>query len=232
MPDRRIPGDDGGPRNGELCVVKEFKTGSVFEASFFETDLKTVSKAGRLVEAFNNENIVSNRHVYLNKPKVWKDVNRNTEGKRKKYLVEPMLEGQFLKFNNNSGYVNRAYVMQALSHFSYRNSGGKFLLCDLQGGRYMDAYILTDPVIMSTDNSKVYGPTDLGSEGVDNFFARHVCNQFCKIHWLKPLHSRVSLNIPCRKGTSMSLSTDTLTKTDAERKAELATILASSKMRR
>jgi hypothetical protein len=143
-----------------------------------------------------------------------------------------MLEGEFLKFNSNSGHLNGADVMQALSHFSYHTSSGTFLLCDLQGGHYADCYILTDPAIMSTNSSKVYGPTDLGSEGVDTFFARHTCNRFCKKHWLRPLHSRISLNIPCRKGTSMSLSTDTLTKTDAERKAELATILASSKMRR
>lgn len=46
---------------------------------------------------------------------------------------------------------------------------GMFLLCDLQGGHYQDEYVLTDPVVMSSNNSKRFGATDLGSEGINNF---------------------------------------------------------------
>lgn len=53
-------------------------------------------------------------------------------------LVEPYIE-DFEKFNSNSGWAPVtgnlwSDVMQALSHFSYHNSGGQYLLCSLQGG--------------------------------------------------------------------------------------------------
>ena len=90
-------------------------------------------------------------------------------GRKSKKLVEPMLEGEFLKFNSNSGYISGSDFMQALSHFSYNHSRGQFLLCDLQGGHYQDSYVLTDPVVMSSDNEKRFGATDLGSEGISIF---------------------------------------------------------------
>jgi hypothetical protein len=40
-------------------------------------------------------------------------------------------------------------VMQALSHFSYHQSGGQHVLCDLQGGVYRDGIVLTDPAVLS-----------------------------------------------------------------------------------
>ncbi|KAL7525714.1 hypothetical protein ACHAWF_001476 [Thalassiosira exigua] len=131
-----------------------------------------------------------------------------------------MLEGEFLKFNSNSGYTNGAEFMQALSHYSYHVTGGKHLLCDLQGGHYEDAYVLTDPVIMSKDNSKAYGSGDLGSEGIDNFFAHHECNKYCRWSWAKPQMPRVSSRIPCSASTSFSLTLGTL-KSKQERKKDL-----------
>ena len=57
-----------------------------------------------------------------------------------KSLVEPMIEN-FEKFNSNTGWADMtggasSEAMQALSHFSYHNSSGQFLLCDIQGGVY------------------------------------------------------------------------------------------------
>jgi hypothetical protein len=51
-------------------------------------------------------------------------------------------------------------VLQALSHFSYHYTSGQFVLCDLQGGIYKHAAVLTDPVVHSQDRR--FGPTDLG----------------------------------------------------------------------
>jgi len=115
--------------------------------------------------------------------------------------------------------------MQALSHFSYHHTNGQLLLCDLQGGHYLDCYILTDPVIMSMDNSKQYGSGDLGKEGIDNFFAHHKCNHFCRQHgWMKPFQPRASDRIPQTKGTSFSLTLGTV-KSEAERLRMLNAIL-------
>jgi hypothetical protein len=84
-----------------------------------------------------------------------------------------MIEGDFVKFNSNTGYTNGADVMQALSHFSFDYSGGQEVLCDLQGGRFDSCYVLTDPVIMSRAGE--YGVTDLGASGISNFFFHHKC---------------------------------------------------------
>jgi hypothetical protein len=227
-PNPTIPGDDGGPQNGEHCVHKEFKTGSVYESSCFDTDLITVSKAREVIDAFNAGKCCSSKEILLNQPAVWQEFIPDSEGKHKKYLVEPMLEGEFLKFNSNSGYTNGADVMQALSHFSYHHSGRRHLLCDLQGGHYNDAYILTDPVVMSSDNSKKYGPTDLGSEGIDNFFARHRCGLFCRSQWRTPRCPLISEKITCTTGSSMSLTIGTV-KSEAARRTRLAAAIIASR---
>lgn len=46
-------------------------------------------------------------------------------------------------------------------------------------------YTLTDPVINSRGKGGKYGITDIGQEGIDNFFAYHKCNPWC-ISWWRP----------------------------------------------
>ena len=41
-----------GPRKGEHCVWKVFKSGSVYEKKFFREDIKAVDKAAEIIEAF------------------------------------------------------------------------------------------------------------------------------------------------------------------------------------
>lgn len=91
--------------------------------------------------------------------------------------------------------------MQSISHFSYHASGGNSLLCDLQGGIYSNGVVLTDPVVMS--RKQLYGPTDLGSGGIETFFARHVCNQYCRGAWSKPRQPHAHFEE--KKGTSMMM---------------------------
>jgi hypothetical protein len=93
VPDPSVLGDDCGPRNVEFCVLKDSKTGSMFEASYFETDLKTVSKAGQLINAFNIEGTATNQMVHLNRQSVWESADCNTEGKRKTTLLSPCWKG-------------------------------------------------------------------------------------------------------------------------------------------
>ena len=93
-------------------------------------------------------------------------------------------------------------VMQALSHFSYHNSGGKHVLCDVQGGLYADGAILTDPVVLS-NKAESLGPTDLGRHGIITFFAKHKCGKYCKATWNRPKLQAVYY--PDREGTSMSI---------------------------
>lgn len=188
-----------GPRRGEACVVKEFKSGSTMSETFFEKDIKAVDKTLQIVRAFNLQGVVS-KDIVVNRPGVWTGCGDTNRGE--KQLVEPFIRG-FVKWNSNSGWTDEysqwARVMQALSHFSYHVSSGQFVLCDLQGGLYDTGAVLTDPVIIS--RTKSYGITDLGPEGISNFFAHHDCNEYCRRSWTKPTQTRRTMN-PV-KGTTM-----------------------------
>ena len=79
-------------------------------------------------------------------------------------------------------------VPQAFSHFSYRLSKRKQLICDLQGvldeSTFPSLFKFTDPVIHHTSNSgrkNVYGRTDRGKDGTEDFFKTHVCSDLCRM---------------------------------------------------
>eukprot|EP00434_Breviolum_minutum_P025368 symbB.v1.2.022414.t1/scaffold1989.1/size93477/2 len=157
-------------------------------------------EAGRIIKAFNEYNDListmssqsARRRVYLNQPEVCRLGERLV-------LVEPLIDGTYAKFNSNSGWVNEGYnMMQALSHFSYHYTNGQHLLCDLQGGGYDTHYILTDPAVLSVD--KKFGSTDGGRPMMENFFAHHVCNEYCHRSWQRMQKPKVVA--PVRSGTS------------------------------
>ncbi|KAH8162630.1 hypothetical protein CIB48_g5614 [Xylaria polymorpha] len=125
----------GGTRAGQRCVAKEFKSGSVYEDHYFEEEMKVIRCAQGVIDDWARAEIINER-ILLNIPQIW------TYRTGIKALIEPMIEN-FEKFNSNSGWVADtgdpwSEAMQALSHFSYHNSGGQLLLCDLQGGSYQD----------------------------------------------------------------------------------------------
>ncbi|KAB8229900.1 kinase-like domain-containing protein [Aspergillus alliaceus] len=176
-----------GPRKGEACVIKWFKTGAVFSGDYFTLDIKAVDKALEIVNRFNQLNII-NKVVKINVPEVWHftdDSDHRWAGQ--KHLCEPFIQN-YQKFNSNTGWNNDSLiwgeVMQALSHFSYHITGGNYVLCDLQGGIYRHELVLSDPVILS--RNREYGVTDLGPDGISSFFSQHDCNDFCRRNWTQP----------------------------------------------
>ncbi|RYP80011.1 hypothetical protein DL770_006413 [Monosporascus sp. CRB-9-2] len=121
-----------GERIGQECVAKEFKTGSVFEDHYFNEELAIIDRTQKIIDNWHDAGIID-RTIVLNTPTIWVYENSGH-----KVLVEPMIKN-FEKFNSNTGWADNtggawSEAMQALSHFSYHNSGGQFLLCDLQGG--------------------------------------------------------------------------------------------------
>ncbi|OEU11500.1 hypothetical protein FRACYDRAFT_245542 [Fragilariopsis cylindrus CCMP1102] len=102
---------------------------------------------------------------------------------------------------NSSGMVNKMVKINQPAVWTFdRNSGARAeMICDLQGGYYNDGVILTDPVILSL--ARKYGPTDLGSKGISNFFGHHTCNEFCRSEWRKPIFA-LKRSV-ARKGTTM-----------------------------
>jgi hypothetical protein len=75
-----------GQRAGQECVCKIFKTGSVFESSFFDNELKVVHEALAIIEQFNAAHILNNSTILLNIPEVW---SFDYDGE--KNLIEPMI---------------------------------------------------------------------------------------------------------------------------------------------
>jgi len=185
-----------GRRAGQPCVLKWFKSGVVFEEVFFQKDLKAVEKARHIIEQWNAMWFIG-KYIRLNIPSVW---TRQTDGQ--KALIEPFIP-DWEKFNSNTGWYKDGMqwgrVMQALSHYSYHLSSGQFVLCDLQGGISSNGVVLSDPVILS--RSRSYGVTDLGADGIRNFFGHHTCNEFCRRGWTMP-HDAARL-FPPKEGTSM-----------------------------
>ena len=118
-------------------------------------------------------------------------------------LVEDFLQGKFIKYNSNNGFVRNpkgspimqlacgeVYMedfLQAFSHWVYFSSEQKILICDLQGELNMEGvcpkFMLTDPCICSKrtkgKNSK-FGRSDMGTRGFRVFRKHHVCNGVCQ----------------------------------------------------
>lgn len=94
------------------------------------------------------------------------------------YACEPMIQGDFEKYNNNAGEVkDRAHernTPQAFSHFTYLHSNKRNIIVDIQG--VGDTY--TDPQVHSLDRH--FGLGNLKQEGIDAFFKSHRCNNICK----------------------------------------------------
>ncbi len=104
---------------------------------------------------------------------------------------------QMIKYTNNGTYRCNMFsedddpeefeeqmdTALAFSHFTYEYSGGYLLVCDLQGiltkHRERDVMLLTDPAIHCTHFPR-FGATNLGKEGMDQFFSVHTCNKYCK----------------------------------------------------
>eukprot|EP00971_Amphidinium_carterae_P010282 203148-Amphidinium_carterae.1 len=126
-------------------------------------------------------------------------------------LVEPMIHGDYDKFNSNSGASKGESVPDFFSHWTWAMSGGEHLVCDLQGHRGRPGgptaagsdvyYMLTDPVVLS--RKQQFGCTDLGQQGIETWFANHKCNELCRGHGLNhQVPKRRNHHYALRRGTT------------------------------
>jgi len=112
--------------------------------------------------------------------------------------AEAFISGKFTKFLNNDGTVcNKSTVTNlpgAFAHWTWEKTKGNFMVCDIQGVRKATKYILTDPCVHSrrTMNGERYGSSDLGEEGMREFFIKHECNLLCKDLNLEPITQKAS----------------------------------------
>jgi len=94
------------------------------------------------------------------------------------FCVESLIEGEYIKHNSNSGFVEDESLRntpQAFSHWTFQYTKGEKLVVDIQG--VSDLY--TDPQIHSMDGTG-YGTGNLGARGMALFFRGHECNALCQ----------------------------------------------------
>jgi hypothetical protein len=190
---------------GDHVVVKtivrpRFANGSRLQL----VDVKTQTKAQRLIQAFLQELgtgyrvpevpggpavrviMCSTTFLTLREP-----VNFGTFSTvpGEQVALEKLIRGNYEKFNSSSGWSSGKHMLpDALSHWTWVHSQGDYLLCDLQGVRKSDAFVFTDPVII-TKKTLAYGDADLGPSGMRNWFAHHRCNALCR-------HMRINTKRP------------------------------------
>lgn len=180
----------GGNRNQQAAACKRFKPQyRHLSQEYFASDFQIIDKVIEYAEAWN-EFCPVGHEITVNRG----DIHRSNSGIP--YLVEPLIR-YFEKYTSNNGWIGdtddwEVRAMAAFTHFTYHQSNGRLIVCDLQGryrsDRRRSRFELTDPAICSVSRS--YGPTDLGSRGIESFFANHSVNEFCESYWRKPGYSR------------------------------------------
>lgn len=127
------------------------------------------------------------------------------------YFAEKYIEGDFVKYNNNCGYVlsdaglyggKYGWVASTFCHYVYEKTGGQLMVVDIQGWVNKNEIILTDPQIHSRSLAKneiaasVQNGTwfqrfslgNLGFVGMIHFFYSHSCTRECnQMGYLHPM---------------------------------------------
>jgi hypothetical protein len=136
------------------------------------------------------------------------------------YFAEPFLEGSFTRFSYNTGPWEEDRLDPWLLRFAlwtYEVTGGFLMVADLQGIQSDQGFVLTDPVILSTDLRR-FGNTNLGAEMMER------CKASAEAHLFTMTGGKFSMaRSSPRSGDFLSLLEA------AEKRDEAVTAILSSK---
>lgn len=191
-------GNYHGFQKGHRLVVKAIKASMYNQGiRLSSADIESQELAKRLCDAFNDEELVD-RKIFTVPAKLvvaekdhFNSKSIQLIGKGENILLEPVIEGEYEKFNSNNGWANESEIIpQFFSHWTWVYSEENYLVCDLQGhrgrpdGPLWDStvlyryYSLTDPGILSREQN--FGCNDLGLRGIVDWFGAHKCNSLCR----------------------------------------------------
>ena len=178
-------------------MLKKLKASCTWNPSDWDTTVKIQEKAAELAQGFNAFSR-TNYPIRFTKVSVFQVTSQSDPNATPKLgesvTVEDYIEGDFVTWCNNYGSISpESKSLPAFMHWSWVHTRGELMVADLQGVWKQDSFVLTDPVIMSLNNS--YGQTDTGAEGMVMFFYKHQCNSFCQ-HLPKPATSDFVSYIP------------------------------------
>lgn len=104
------------------------------------------------------------------------------------YSIEDYFDGRFEKWSNNAGFINEdsySATLDAFAHWSYQATNQYLVVTDLQGCHAGTEYVLTDPAVTCPADFDRFSLTNLGKQGLKEFFVSHRCNHICKKLGLK-----------------------------------------------
>jgi len=159
-------------RDSNNFVAKRYMDTDTDRNIYFE-DVKLQMDAKLWGEEFNRHNPPKKVDIFMMGVLEMCDVPGNPL-----YHIEHYIDGEYVKYNSNSGFVDYGHCRQTpqtFSHFTFERSGHELMVVDVQG--VGDLY--TDPQIHTADGTD-YGDGNLGTRGMALFFHSHKCNAICK----------------------------------------------------
>lgn len=159
-------------RDSNNYVAKSYMDAKVERKTYFE-DVKLQMDAKLWGEEFNRHNPPKKVDIFM--MAILELVERPGQPL---FHVEHYIDGVYVKYNSNSGFVDNRLARQtphAFSHFTFERSGHELIVVDIQG--VGDLY--TDPQIHTCEGNE-YGDGNLGVRGMALFFHTHQCNAICR----------------------------------------------------